>query len=156
MYRLVARSITSSTVTTLAAEEDPAAHEAGEGSSTSAAGGGSVTTAAGVGSDTGVITTSRPPTMREAPNLHPRPPPHLRRPGRPRLVALGLLEGWPPPRSSIPPQWRRQGLVGEARSIPPSQRPPPAPLQSAPAAARRSGAGDGARKIPLTHSTPGV
>jgi hypothetical protein len=67
MYRLVASSITSSTVTDLTAEEvraAPAAGEgssistAGEGSGTSTAGEGSSTAAAGVGSDAEVITTA--------------------------------------------------------------------------------------------------
>jgi hypothetical protein len=70
MYRLVASSITSSTVTAPTAEEVPAASTveegpsasaAGEDSGASAAGEGSAATTTRAGSDAEVITMSRPP-----------------------------------------------------------------------------------------------
>jgi hypothetical protein len=58
MYRLVASSITSSTVMVTAAEEVNATPVVGEGSCTCVAGEGSGTFAAGRGSGTEVIATS--------------------------------------------------------------------------------------------------
>jgi hypothetical protein len=57
------------------------------------------------------------PNDGEVANLHPRPP-RLHRSGRPRPVAPRPLEGRSPLRPSVPPPWRRQGLVEEERPMP--------------------------------------